>query len=279
MVHTLLSDQEYRITEDSGMQLDEDTSVITRSVSLTFRGSLRKLYQKFMLGMSGGESSQPESGETRLFCAGPSNVRMVPGSAPDPHWDCTVEWIGLHSYTTFLGEMGAIWKMSPNWTTNSFNLPYKTPGGNNINPAPYMGYFTGVDETTPPCTVFESIPSINVRGIVISTMMPHPRMSQLMTLRALLPTVIGATQINDNMIDLKQLGAGNVGYNYCKEMLDGNVPTVGVGPSIGAWRIGDINAERIIEPMNLSGGAWQVGTHRIYVLSFPAIWTPRRSVI
>lgn len=279
MVHTLLRDQEYRITEDSGMQLEEDTSVITRSVSLTFRGSLRELYQKFMLGKSGSDSSQPESGETRLFCAGPSNVRMVPGSAPDPHWDCTVEWIGLHSYTTFLGESGAIWKMSPNWTTNSFNLPYKTPGGKTIYPATYMGHYTGVETTNPPCTVFESIPSINVRGILISTLMPHPRMSQLVTLRALLPTVIGATQINDNMIDLKVLGTSDVGYNYCKEMGVGTLPTVNVTPSIGAWRIGDITAERIIEPLNLSGGTWQVGTQRIYVLSFPAIWTPRRSVI
>lgn len=132
-----------------------------------------------------------------------------------------------------------------------------------------------------PCTVYDSVPSINVRGLIVSAIFPHPKMPEITTLRALFPTVVPASQINENCIDLSVGTATLFGYNYCKEM-GATAPSATSGvntPSIGAWRIGDISTERVIEPANTSGGGFQVGVTRIYVVTFPAIWTPRRTTI
>lgn len=252
---------------------------MTRRVSLAFRGSLRQLYQTFQFGSS---DELPETQTpSRMYCSGPSGVRMVPGSADNEHWDCNVDWVGLHSYTSTNGASSAIWRLSPNWSVREFKLPYTTARDstpNTIYPASYM-VPASITNNDVPCTVYDSVPSINVRGIVVSAIFPHPKMPELTTLRALFPIVIPASQINENAIDLSAEDKADVGYNYCKEMGASTPSGTGMTPSVGAWRIGDISAERVIEPVNLSGGGFQVGATRIYVITFPAIWTPRRTTI
>lgn len=277
MVHTLLSANSYEITSDSGIQLDQDSALVTRTIGVTFRGTLQQLYAKFQFG---SQNDLPEAQTpARVFCAGPSNVSMIPGTLDNPHWDCTVEWVGLHSYTPGTGGLGsAVWKLTPNWTTREFKLPWTNSIGTDsstVLPASYMVPAGANDAVS--CTVYDAVPSIMCRGVISSAVFPHPRMAELTTLRAILPAVIPASQINENMADMSSPAATEVGYNWCKEMGATSFPGGTILPSVGAWRIGDISADRVIEPTLSSGAVFTVGATRIYVLSFPAIWTPRRS--
>jgi len=64
-IHTLLSVGGYRVTEDSGIQIDPDTTIATRRQSVVYRGSLSSLYSAFRFG---GQTEVTES-PTRMYCS------------------------------------------------------------------------------------------------------------------------------------------------------------------------------------------------------------------
>lgn len=258
-IHTLLSANSYRLTADSGIEIDPDTSIVTRRQTAVFRGTLAALYNTFQFGT---QSESPD-GQSRLYCSGPRGVRQVPGTSEDPHWEFDAEWIGLHSYIHSPGTQ-AFWRVSPFWGVRETQLPLEVSGGGGTIVAipPYLPASANVWS---PVNIHDYLPGVNVRGVMYTNQHPHPAHPFITALKATLPSIVTPSMITANTINYSALAAA--GFNYCKGIPAGSATS---NNTVGAWFVGDISAESIIEPMDGSTA------NKIYLVNFPVRWLPRK---
>lgn len=257
-VHTLLSSGQYRLTADSGLAIDPETSIVTRSQSGVFRGSLQSLHSTFTFGE---QTNSPDS-QSRLFCAGPQAVRQVPGTDDDPHWTFDLEYVGMHSFVH--NSAYSVWRVAPFWAVRETTLPITSSDGMLTIYAlsPYLP--SGADPTSP-VTIHDYLPGVNVRGIMFTNQHPHPSHPQISTLVATMSSYISSAMITQNTVNYSALSVS--GYNWCKGIAAGSSTS---NNTVGKWFVGDISAERVFEPMDGSTA------NKIYVVQFPIRWLPRK---
>lgn len=262
MIHTLLSSGGYRITADSGMLIDSETSLVSRRQTAVFRGSLSSLFSTFEFGTSG----EAPDGQNRLYCSGPQNIKQVDGTGTDPHWQFDLEYVGLHSYVH--GSRYSVFRVAPLWTVRETTLPYsKDYNGVSytiIAGTPYRP--TGSDAETP-VTIHDYLPGANIRGILYTAIHPHPSHPYITALLSTMPTIITSAMITANTVDYG--GLTDSGYNWCKGMTTGSTTSKN---TVGKWFVGDIQADRLFEPMD--------GTtaNKIYQVTFPVRWLQRKII-
>lgn len=258
-IHTLISTNDYKITVDSGIDIDPDTSLATRRISAVFRGSLQNLYSKFQFGT---QDYVPES-QTRLYCSGPRNVQLIDGTDSNPHWSFDLEYVGLHSYIH--GSASSVFRVTPLWSVRELQFPFSitlggTPydvDGNNFKP-------TGASDEQL-VTVHDYLPGFQVRGIMCTNIIPHPAHPYITALRAQLGTIITPSMLSQNMIPALSTP---VAFNYAK-----GIPASGGSVSTsGLWFIGDIQADRLYEPMD------GLASTKIYQVQFPVRWLSRSTI-
>lgn len=275
IIHNLLSVGAYRVTEDSGIQIDPETTIATRRQSIVYRGSLASLYSTFRFG---GQAEVTES-QTRMYCSGAQSVRQIDGTSGNPFWQATIEHVGLHSYIH--GSADAIFRLTPSWTVREVTLPQTYPS--NADGSAEVTFYAGEKASGPlgiawvptgagnyaPCTIHDHVPGYSVRGIIRSEIPIHPAHPQILILLAQ-PSFVAppsASMVNYGL----NPGAG---YNWCAGMPEGQTTS---GPSIGKWFVGDISAERIIEPMHTGVGA--PAGDKIYQVNFPVRWLQRKAPV
>lgn len=257
-VHTNLTDGDYRITADSGIDIDTETSLCTRSQSAVFRGSLQSLYSAFTFG---AQTNSPD-GQSRLFSAGPRSVRMVPGTDSDPHWAFDVEFVGMHSYVH--SSSYAVWRVSPFWGVRETTLPI-TNSDASLTIVALSPYLPSGANANSPVTIHDYLPGVNVRGIMFTNQHPHPAHPQITTLVSTIPSIITPAMITQNTVNYSALTVS--GYNWCKGIAAGSNTS---NNTVGKWFVGDISADRVFEPMDGSTA------NKIYVVQFAVRWLPRK---
>ncbi len=271
MHSTLLSDGEYRVTGDSGMEIDRDTTICSRVRDIVFRGSLQSLHSTFRFGQ---QDEVPESSQTRLYCAGPQSVKLAPGTASDPHWIARIEHIGLHSYVH--GAATYTFRLTPLWTARETELPKEYPdmaggGATNVFYAGVAGGYlpaSGVNDDHP-CIIHDSVPGYQARGLIVSDIPITPRHPSILALLAASP--FGTTLSSAQAACMANWGANaNAGYNWCLGMPVGATTS---NQTVGKWFIGDITAERVLEPIDGSTA------NKIYQVTFSIRWLPRKQPV
>lgn len=261
MIHPFLARNSYDTMEDSGLVIDERQVFVTRRVRVGFRGTLKQLFDKFTFGTN----DEALEGQTRMFCGGPQGAQMVPGTASDPHWECDVEWLGLHSYVHGSAAIDHVFRASPLWAEREANLPkqYQTLFDSTFTLRAGTPYCPEDAQFFPdhPTNIFDHVPGYEVNGIMVTPISPHPSHPHIAAFLLTLPKPDSA-----NMIDYSSNRFA--AYNYSK-----NIPTTGNGgPQDGVWFPGSIQSTRILEPM----GATE-STQRIYQVQFTVRWLPRKS--
>ncbi len=264
MIHTTLSDGEYEVVSDSGLEIDAETTMVTRTREVVFRGALSDLVQTFRFGE---QSEIPDASQSRLYCAGPRNVRMIDGTNDDPHWSATIQHVGLHSYVH--GSRYSVFRLTPLWTAREVDLPKEYPDGTGAVNTFYAGTTGGYLPTGTPngdytqCTIHDHMPEYNVRGIMYTGVAPHPSHPFIAALIA----SIGNPDFNN----LVNYGTNAfAGYNWCKGMA---TSTSSANNTVGKWFVGDIRSPRLIEP--LDGTTAQ----KIYDVEFSLRWLQRKQPI
>lgn len=264
-VHTLLSVGGYRVEEDTGLVFDERQVYAERTQTIVFRGSLQQLFATFKFGAA---SEVPDS-QSKMYCAGPRSISQIRGTKHDPHWRASISWIGLHSYIHALKDY--VFRLTPLWAARETEFPHTYNGESTgidavLAPAPFIP--SGVVALAPktPCVIHDHIPGYQVEGVMFSTVAPYPSHPGITSLIATLGTPSTA-----DMVDY----SGNVvaGYNWCKGMPEST--DLGAKPGIGKWFPGSIQSNRVIEPMTGSGSS----SSRLYQVSFPIQWLPRKSPV
>lgn len=265
-IHTLLTVGGYRVTEDSGIQIDPDTTLATRRQSIVFRGSLQSLYSTFRFGEQG---EVPDGSQTRMYCSGAQSVRQVDGTSANPHWQATVEHVGLHSYVH--GSVFSVFRLTPLWTVRETTLPQTYP--DNADGTSEFTFYAGVTggylpssgvTDYHPCTIHDHVPGYQARGIIVTPLEitpSHPYIKQLLL-------TLGTPDTADTVDYKNNPGAG---YNWCKDMPQGTSNLI--SNTVGKWFVGDISSERVIEPMTGSSDL------KIYQVTFPIRWLQRKAPI
>lgn len=265
MHETLLSIGEYRVTRDSGLDIDRDTTLVSRVREIVFRGSLASLFSTFRFG---AQVEIPDGTQARLYCAGPASVEMCPGTASDPHWKATIEHVGLHSYVHGVSRY-AVFRLTPLWSAREIELPKEYPdaagaGATNVFVAGGTPYLPSGVASDHPCVIHDHLPGYQVRGIMhtpLAITPSHAYITQLLS-------TIGTPPTSD-MVDFSSNAFA--GYNWC----------IGMNPSYtslsnntaGKWFVGDITAERVIEPMDGSNA------EKIYIVNFALRWLQRKAPV
>lgn len=271
MHSTLLSDGEYRVTGDSGMEIDRDTTICSRVREIVFRGSLQSLHSTFRFGQ---QDEVPESSQTRLYCAGPQSVKLAPGTASDPHWIARIEHIGLHSYVH--GAATYTFRLTPLWTSRETELPKQYTGISGGTERTYTfyagtsgGYLpSGVDQDWP-CVIHDSVPGYQGRGLIVSDIPITPKHPSFTALLARI-SPSGNLSATEQLPMVDYSANAFAGYNWCKGM---PTSTSSAGPGVGRWFIGDITAERVLEPIDGSTA------NKIYQVTFSIRWLPRKQPV
>jgi len=270
MIQTLLSDGEYRVTGDSGMEIDRDTTIVSRVRDIVFRGSLKSLHDTFRFGQ---QDEVPESAQTRMYCAGPQSVKLAPGTASDPHWIARIEHIGLHSYVH--GAATYTFRLTPLWTARETELPKEYPDGSGTTNTFYAGATGGyLPASTPkgdytPCIIHDSVPGYQARGLIVSDIQITPRHPSILALLAAPP--FGTTLGSLEAACMANWGANTqAGYNWCLGMPVGSTSST---QAVGKWFVGDITAERVLEPIDGSS------SNKIYQVTFSIRWLPRKQPV
>lgn len=265
-VHSLLSVGAYKITGDSGIQIDADSGLVTRRQEIVFRGSLAELFAVFEFGT---QSEIPDSGQSRIYCGGPQSVRQIDGTSSNPHWQATIEHVGLHSYVH--GSATSVWRIAPLWTAREITLPQEYPRETGTYTY-YAGLATTSGQTVyiptgghafDPCTIHDHVPGYNVRGIIVSGIPLHPSHPAIIALIATFGTPNTTSMVN-------YANNEGAGYNWCKGMPAGATNS---GSGVGVWFVGDISAERVIEPLN------GTQTLKIYQVTIPIRWLQRKAPV
>lgn len=269
MLSTLLSDGEYRVTGDSGMEIDRDTTIVSRVRDIVFRGSLASLHSTFQFG---SQDEVPESAQTRLYCAGPQSVKLAPGTASDPHWIARIEHIGLHSYVH--GPATSTFRLTPLWTARETELPKEYPDGTGAGTNTFFagtsgGYLPATVDDYWPCIIHDSVPGYQARGLIVTDIPVTPRHPAILALLAASP--FGSTLGTVESACMANWGANaNAGYNWCLGMPVGATTS---NQSVGKWFVGDITAERVLEPIDGSAN------NKIYQVTFSIRWLPRKQPV
>ncbi len=262
---TSLSSDGYRVTADSGIVIDPETTMVTRRRDVVFRGELNRLFDVFRFGE---QSEIPDGSQARLYCAGPQSVRLIEGTASDPHWQATIEHVGLHSYVHG-GSRTSVFRLTPLWTKREIELPRQYHGddgaGNEQTYTFYAGtsggYLPSGVPVDHPCTIHDSLPGYQARGIIYTNLAVTPSNPAFTTLLATLGTPSTADTVN-------YAANAFAGYNWCKGM---PTSTSAASNTVGKWFIADITAERMFEPLD--------GTvaYKIYQVTFTIQWLQRKA--
>lgn len=261
-VHSLLSTGEYKITSDSGIEIDADTSMVTRRLSAVYRGSLSSLFSTFQFGT---QDQVPES-QVRMFCSGPRNVQQVEGTYSNPHWSFDVEWVGLHSYVH--GSAYSVFRVTPLWSVRETSFPIEYTYGSStysINGTAITNALPSGESAEKPVVIHDYVPGLSVRGIMHTNIVPNPAHPLLTTLKNEFNTIITPNMISANMTNYP----AGTGYNFTKGMPVGSTTSAA---SVGIWLIGDIQATRLYEPMN------GLTSSKIYDVQFAVRWLPRKTL-
>lgn len=178
LIHSLLAVGAYRITEESGAVRDPEALFVTKRQKIIYRGTENALINDFAIGGSltlnqashGGGSA---SAQSRMLCGGPQNIRLVPGTALDPHWEADLEWVGIHS--SYYGSTETfIWRAEDEFTRVETEFPKKaipTAGGAETVFAVGTPFITGAAAnpyTSSPkkCRIITFVPSKKIVGVI-----------------------------------------------------------------------------------------------------------------
>ena len=186
LVHTLLSTDSFRVTEDMGTVRDAEGLFATTQQKIVYRGSLTGLINKFKVG------KVQSSSEGKMLCQGPSNIRLFDGTANDQHWEASVSWVGIHK-ATHGNNVDFVYRVEDEFARAESEWPKNNRGDSvtvthfglgepYVNNGPFLNGPPGTEATLKRCRVITFLPVKRVIGLMVTNEPVSPANSKLFSL-------------------------------------------------------------------------------------------------